>query len=472
MRNHCYHYLPVQLNSGTSLGRTLFWATFLGLAMTVATPSRAAVKTKPYAEFVKALNIVEQTQLTIFTDTQPPSKGDVIKQFNELVKKAELELDSTDSDYASALAEKRIGIMRDLLFQTIDQYNDQYANYIFPDALKKYNSRRNGNFLGVGLKFRTVEDSYPVAIGPLIGGPMDGKDIMPGDKLVSVDSKSLKSLSSSETVKALKGPENSIATIEILRDGKSHTIEVNRSAVELHYSHASLLEHNIGYIKVSRFGSKTHLRVGKQLTQLINDGASSFILDLRDNPGGSTRAARAIVSMFSKEQNIYCERYKTDVVKQLPRHGEHVTDLPLAVLINGESMSSSEIVAGAIKSYERGIIIGSPSYGKGLIQRVFKLAEPLGGAVRSTIAAFGTPDHQPIHGAGIVPDVYVETESDFMFRRTGSLNISADARAFQRTLLEQSVEKNEPEKAQEHIAAKDVQLQTAINRLLPLANTQ
>lgn len=472
MRNHCNHYLPVQLKIGTSLYRALRWATFLGLVMTVATPTLAAVKTEAYAEFLKGLNIVEQTQLTIFTDTQPPSKEEIIAQFNELTKKAQAELDSTDSDYAAALAEKRISIMRDLLFQTIEQYNDQYANYIYPDALKKYDSRRNGNFVGVGLKFRSVKDDYPVAIGALIGGPMDGKDIRPGDKLVSVDGKSLIKLSSIEIVSALKGPENSTATIEILRDGEQHTVNVNRSAVELHYSHATSLDKNIGYIKVSRFGSKTHIRVGKQLTQLIDQGATSFILDLRDNPGGSTRAARAIVSMFSKEQNIYCEKYKSDAVNQLPRHGEHLTDLPLAVLINRDSMSSSEIVAGAIKSYQRGIIIGSPSYGKGLIQKVFKLAEPLGGAVRTTIAAFGTPDHQPIHGAGIVPDIYVETDSDFMFQRTGSLNISSEARAFQRTLLERTIQKDKPERAQEHIAAKDSQLLTAIDQLQSLTKTQ
>jgi len=469
MRNH-YH--SVQLSFVTLMGRILRWVTFFGLAMTIATSTLAAVKTTAYAEFVKALNIVEQTQLTIFTDTHPPSKEDTISQFNELVDKAQAELDSTDSDYATALATKRISIMRELLSQTIDQYDDQYANYINPEALKKYDSRRNGNFVGVGLKFRSIKDDYPVVIGPLIGGPMDGKDIRPGDKLVSVDDKPLTSLSSTETVSLMKGTENSLATIEVLRSGEMHTVTVNRSAVELHYSESALLEHNMGYIKISRFGSKTHFRVLKQLTELINQGATSIILDLRDNPGGSTRAARAIVSMFTKEQDVYCEKYKSGAVKQLPRHGDHVTDLPLALLINGESMSSSEIVTGAIKAYERGIIIGSPSYGKGVVQKVFRLAAPFGGAVRTTIASFGTPDHQPIHSVGIVPDVYVETKSDFMFRRTGSLNISKEAKAFQRTLLEQSVREKKPEKAQEHIAAKDMQLQTAIDRLLPLSNAQ
>ena len=100
---------------------------------------------------------------------------------------------------------------------------------------------------------------------------------------------------------------------------------------------------------------------------------------------------------------------------------------------------------------------------------MFNLAAPLGGAVRTTIAMFGRPDHQLIHASGIVPDVYVQTDSDFMFRRVGSLNIADDARDYQRTLLEKEVREKHPDKANEFIAAKDLQLQTAINRLQQLA---
>jgi len=443
----------------------LLSAWLIGIFMTIATPAQGAVKVTAYSEFVKALNIVHQTQLTMFTDLVPPTKEEIIADYKDRFQKIESELDKNSPDFAAVAEEKRIELMREVLAESIEAYNDQYANYIYPDALKKYNSRRRGEFVGIGLKFRAVEDNYPLAIGPLTGGPMDGKNIMPGDKLVSIDDKPLKGLLSTEIVAALQGPDKSTAVITVLRGDTEHTIEVTRAAVELHYADAELLEQNIGYIKISRFGGTTHERVGKLLAGLLDEGATSFILDLRDNPGGSTRAARAIVSMFSKENDMYCERYKSGAVKQLPRHGEHVTDLPLAVLINGDSMSSSEIVAGAIQSYDRGIIIGSPSFGKGLVQKVFNLAAPLGGAVRTTIAVFGRPDHQLIHATGIVPDIYIETDSDFMYRRVGSLNIADDAKAFQRELLEKDIRAKQPERADEFIAAIDLQLQTAINKL-------
>lgn len=453
--------------------RRLLLASLLGIFMTVASEAQSAVKVTAYAEFVKALNIVQQTQLTIFTDATPQTKEEIIADYKKRVVTIEQELDKDATDYEATVEKKRIELMRLMLAETLENYNDQYANYIYPDALKKYNSRRNGNFVGVGLKFRAVKDEYPLAIGALTGGPMDGKDIRPGDKLISVDDKPLKALVSKEVVTALKGPANSTAKIKVLRDEKEHIVQVQRSAVELHYAESELLKENIGYIKVSRFGSKTHLRVEKLLKDLLDQGASSFILDLRDNPGGSTRAARAIVSMFSTEKDIYRERYKSGAEKPLPRHGEHATDLPLVVLINRESMSSSEIVAGAIQSYDRGIIVGSPSFGKGLVQKVFNLSAPLGGAVRTTIAVFARPDNQIIHAAGIVPDIYIETDSDFMFRRVGSLNIADEAKAFQRKLLEKDVREKNPEKADELIAATDLQLQTAINKLdSPAGNAQ
>ena len=193
------------------------------------------------------------------------------------------------------------------------------------------------------------------------------------------------------------------------------------------------------------------------------------MLDLRDNPGGSTRAARAVVSMFSKEPHIYCEQYKSGDTRQLPRHGPHITDLPLTVLVNGESKSSAEIVAGALQGYKRALIIGSPTFGKGLVQRVFKLAEPIGGALRTTIAMFGTPSVGLIHGNGIVPDYYIETDADFMFRESGSLNISDEARQYQRQLREAQVRKeykdSDSAKAERLITAEDKQLQAAIDFL-------
>ena len=240
-------------------------------------------------------------------------------------------------------------------------------------------------------------------------------------------------------------------------------MNATRGPVKLQYARAEIIDNDIGYLKVSRFGGRTHIKVRELVTDLLNQSVTGIVLDLRDNPGGSTRAARSIASVFIKEESIYCEKYKSGTHRSLARHGEHLTDLPLAVLVNGNSMSSSEIVAGALQAYNRGTIIGEPTFGKGLIQKVFDLAPPLGGAIRTTIAQFATPVGQIIQAAGIVPDKFVRTDHDFMFRRTGSLNISDAARAYQRVLLEEKVRNDYPADAEKFITATDLQLTSAID---------
>ena len=415
------------------------------------------------SEFERALDLIEQTQLEIFINYPPASTDDVLTELQH-------RLNSTDYPTSSISDTSReITIMRELLSETIDKYDDQYANYISPSQLKAYGERRSGSYVGVGVKFRSVTDDYPLVIGPLLGGPLEHSNIKPGDRLIAIDDTDLKGYTTSKVTQRLKGSPDSTFRLSVRRDKQQHTIISTRRAVDLHYARSKLLANNVGYLKISRFGGNTHTRVERLLKALIAQGISSVVLDLRDNPGGSTRAARAVVSMFSKEPHIYCEQYKSGDTRQLPRHGPHITDLPLTVLVNGESKSSAEIVAGALQGYKRALVIGSPTFGKGLVQRVFKLAEPIGGALRTTIAMFGTPSAGLIHGNGIAPDYYIETDADFMFRESGSLNISDEARQYQRQLREARVRKkykdSDRAKAERLITAEDKQLQAAIDIL-------
>lgn len=433
----------------------------LSLAMSV----QAANSKLAESEFKRALSIIEKTQLELFTDTLPAKSKEIFHTLEARLNTSVEKLDPNASDFKKIKQQLRIELMRDLISETIDTYNDQYANYITPDALKRYSEKRAGSYEGVGLKFRAIKDEYPVVIGPLIDGPLDHSDLLPGDKIIAANGHNLKGLTNSQVVKQLKGPTKSSIELKLNRNGETFHVTGKRGPVDLKYAHSEIINDDIGYIKISRFGGNTHKQVRSLLSTLIDKNVSGIILDLRDNPGGSTRAARATVSMFSKEPHIYCEKNKAGAIKQLPRHGDHMTDLPLAVLINGNSMSSSEIVAGALQSFGRGTLIGSPTFGKGLVQRVFNLKMPLGGAIRTTIAVFGTPDHQPIQGAGIVPDIYLETPADFMFKRSGSLNIRENAKTYQRTLLEEAVRIKHADKADALINAPDAQLDRAIDEL-------
>ena len=132
--------------------------------------------------------------------------------------------------------------------------------------------------------------------------------------MIAIDNTDLKGYTTSKVTKRLKGSPDSTFQLSVRRDEQQHTIISTRRAVDLHYARSELLANNVGYLKISRFGGNTHTRVERLLKALIARGISSVVLDLRDNPGGSTRAARAVVSMFSKEPHVYCEQYKSGAV--------------------------------------------------------------------------------------------------------------------------------------------------------------
>lgn len=403
------------------------------------------------AQCLKALDIIDSTQLSVFLQRDLPSRTELLTQIDALETKP---------------LDEAIDAMQALLNEVLSVYNDPFANYINPKQHKAYTQRRTGGFVGVGLKYRAIDDEYPLLIGPLLGGPLEHQDIRPGDKIISADAVDLKSKSSREVAGYLKGEPDSSVTLRFERNGKQHDIEAKRQAVKLHYARAEMLESNIGYIKVSRFGGNTHVRFKSQLQDLINQNAKAILLDLRDNPGGSTKAARNMMSLFDKAPWVFCEQYKNGTVKRLPRAGDRLTELPLVILVNEYSMSSSEILAGALQDYKRAKLVGAPTYGKGLIQRVFPLAEPIGGAVRTTIAMYGTPSHKLLHGRGLVPDIYVPTPPERLYRETGSVNISDEARAFRRDLqLEQLKDKYPADVLKVYANYPDTQLDVALSTL-------
>jgi len=401
------------------------------------------------AQCLKALDIIDTTQLSVFLQRELQSRAELLSKIDAL---------------EPLPLEKAISAMQALLNEVLSVYNDPFANYINPKQHKAYTQRRTGGFVGVGLKYRAIDDEYPLVLGALLGGPLEHRGIKPGDKIISADDTDLKSKSSRDVANYLKGEPNSVVMLRFERNGEQFNLEAKRQAVQLHYVRAEMLESNIGYLKVSRFGGKTHLRFKSLLQGLIDKNAKAIVLDLRDNPGGSTKAARNMMSLFDEAPWVFCEQYKSGAVKRLPREGNLLTDLPLVVLVNEYSMSSSEILAGALQDYKRAKLVGAPTYGKGLIQRVFPLEEPIGGAVRTTIAMYGTPSHKLLHGRGLVPDIYVPTPPERLYRETGSVNISDEARVFRRDLqIEQLRDKYPADVLKAYAQFPDAQLNVALS---------
>ena len=368
---------------------------------------------------LRALDIIDSSQLDVFLQRDLPTRSALLAQIEQL---------------RPLPVVQAVEGMRTVISDLLSVYNDPFANYINPKQHKQYTQKRKGGFVGLGLKFRTRKDNYPVVIGPLLGGPLEHQNINTGDEIIKVGELDVFNLPSGEIGNAMRGTPASSVLLTLKRNNKTFLLEATRTAVKVYYARASMLNERVGYIRISRFGGSTHEKVKLLLKDLLTRSMQALVLDLRDNPGGSTRAARNIMSLFERAPWVYCEKYKSGKVRKLPREGDTITDIPLVVLVNEYSMSSSEILAGALQSYKRAKLVGTPTYGKGLIQKVFPLAEPIGGAVRTTIAMYGTPSHQLIHGRGLLPDLYVPSAPARLFMESGSLNISDEARSFRKGL--------------------------------------
>ena len=404
-------------------------------------------------ELKRALGIIDKTQLELFRQGPLMSSDERGRRIDDI-----LSLEKSDSELAVSKA-------RELLTDVQRAYGDPFANYITPANHGNYQRSRGGNLVGIGIKFRSRDKDYPVVIGPLLGGPLDNFDVQPGDVLKSVAGESLFGASARQVRSKLSGPAGSRVSVNLGRGGSiTTTLEVERRSVELHYARKALLANDIAYIKISRFGTDTFERIKDFVQNFEAQGVRAYILDLRDNPGGSTRAARIIMSLFDDASWVYCEQYKGGRSRQLPREGEQISNAPMAVLINERSMSSSEILAGALQARKRATLVGSPSFGKGLIQKVYPLKTPIEGAVRTTIATYATPDNLPLHARGLTPDIYVPTAPHELYRETGSLNVSEQTRAFRTSLDTNRLRRKiGPSRADAMIAVGDLQLQTAIS---------
>lgn len=272
---------------------------------------------------------------------------------------------------------------------------DPFSTYIPPIELAHVNESLEGNFDGIGIEFYILEDTIMV-VSPISGGPSEALGIRSGDKIVLIDSQNVAGIgiTNEDVIGKLRGKKNTKVSVGILRAGHSGLLTFNITRDEIpifSVDVAYMVTSDIGYIKINRFSAKTHEEFRRELEILKGKGMSGLILDLRQNPGGFLNAATAIADEFlpNKKLIVYTEG------KASSRNDFYATTQGLfeegsvLVLIDEGSASASEIVSGAIQDWDRGLIIGRKSFGKGLVQEQYPLND--GSALRLTVARYYTP---------------------------------------------------------------------------------
>ena len=290
---------------------------------------------------------------------------------------------------------------------------DPYSQFLDPDSYNELKVDTEGEFGGLGIEI-TIKDDLLTIISPIDGTPAAKVGLMPGDRIVKIDGELTRGITLIEAVKKLRGKPKTTVKLTVFREGETELKEVTleRAVITIEsVREASILEDHIGYVRLSDFREKTTGDLESGLKRLKEQGMDSFILDLRNNPGGLLDVAISVSELFLDRNQLIVStkgRLRNQNQEMHSRGTGLVSDLPMVVMINEGSASASEIVAGAIQDHHRGVVIGSKSHGKASVQTIFPLKD--GSALRLTTSKYFTPSGRSIHGQGILPDVDVPFE--------------------------------------------------------------
>lgn len=293
----------------------------------------------------------------------------------------------------------------------VESLGDPYSEYYSKEELESLYQDSFGVYYGVGayVSLDTATGLAKVS-GIIADSPAEEADLRAEDIIYKVDDVDVTGMSLQETVSLIKGDENTTVKLTLIRDGKEIEKEVTRRKVESPTVNFKMLDDGMAYIQITEFDTVTVDQFTEAMAMARGNDMKGLILDLRSNPGGNLSSVVSIAKqmlpkgliVYTEDRDGNREEYSCDGSKEL--------DVPMVVLVNGNSASASEILAGAIKDYGIGTLVGTTTFGKGIVQRPIELSD--GSAVKLTISSYYTPNGINIHGIGIEPDVECEFDSE------------------------------------------------------------
>ena len=291
---------------------------------------------------------------------------------------------------------------------------DPYSAYMSPKIFEEMQTETSGEFGGLGIEV-SMEAGVVKVISPIDDTPASRAGLKAGDYIVKINDVQVQGKSLSEAVDLMRGPVGSGIELTVRRRGerKALTFNIIREVIQVQSVKSEIIDENIGYIRLTSFNDNSSDQIEKQIKKLKKDkNLNSFILDLRNNPGGLLSQAIKISDFFLENGEIVStkSRKKSENRKWFAKKGDITDGKTLLVLINYGSASASEIVAGALKDHKRAIIVGENSFGKGSVQSIIPLKNR--GAIRLTVAKYYLPSGKSISEVGVRPDIEVNEEGD------------------------------------------------------------
>ncbi|MBM7853663.1 carboxyl-terminal processing protease [Desulfohalotomaculum tongense] len=288
----------------------------------------------------------------------------------------------------------------------VESLDDPYSTYLDPETFKKLNEQIHGSFGGLGILVG-IEGDYLTVVRPYEGTPAYKAGIKAGDKIIEIDQKDAKGIDLDTAIDLMRGPVGTAVSLTVLRNGEQKEFNnLIREEIRVPTVEGKVLAGTeIGYIVLSSFNDNTPNELSDTLQELKSKNIKALILDLRNNPGGELRSAVKVADQFLFQGPIVHIDYKAGEDYTFEAHKPGL-NLPLVVLQNQHTASAAEILAGAIKDHHLGTLVGTTSFGKGVVQTVFPLDN--GAGIKLTTARYLTPDKHDINKKGIEPDITVE----------------------------------------------------------------
>jgi carboxyl-terminal processing protease len=343
---------------------------------------------------------------------------------------------------------------------------DPHSGFMTTEAFKEMQIDTKGEFGGLGIQIG-IKDSILTVIAPIEDTPAFKAGIKAGDKIIKVEDELTKDMTLMEAVSKMRGPKGTSVTITIVREGWKGPKEfkIVRGIIKIKSVKFKFIDEEIGYVKVSQFQEKTAKELADALKELDKKGVASLILDLRNNPGGLLNSAIEVSDQFLPQGKlvVYIKGKTGEKIEYLTKGKRTSYDHPMIVLVNQGSASASEIVAGAVKDWDRAVVLGVTTFGKGSVQSVIPLSD--GSALRLTTAKYYTPNGTLIQNTGIKPDIEVKLKAT-----EGNGHVFLREKDLKGHLDNEQVGEKTKEKVKEKVPLKveeedDLQLQRAIELL-------
>ena len=290
----------------------------------------------------------------------------------------------------------------------IDSLDDPYAQYYTEEEYNKLLKANAGNYVGIGVSVQTPDETGSKVIEVYEGGPAEQAGIAVGDIITKVNGTEVANLTLDELLACFNTDETAANEITFLHDGVESTVTVQSAEIHVNRVISTVYHDTIGYIRITEFNGSVADDFWSAVTALQEQGIQNLIIDLRDNPGGGLTEVLNVADHFVAEGDVIVTiKSKAGSEDVYTSNGSDQTGMKLVVLVNGNSASASELLTGALKDYDLATVIGTQTYGKGIVQSYFRIAAT-GGWAKMTTDAYYTPNGVCIQGVGITPDIVVD----------------------------------------------------------------